>query len=230
MTEPGVWSRKHLQYEFKQAELLARALTHRSRSDNNNERLEFLGDAVLGLVIADKLHKDLPDSDEGSLSRQRAALVRKETLADISGGAGLGDAMLLGSGESRSGGHQRTSILADGLEAVFGAVYLDGGFEAATRVILHLYGKRLEDLPESEALKDPKTRLQEALQSAGHAVPVYDVKSEEGPPHARNFEVVCTISGLDISTTGNGSSRRKAEQSAATEALNILNNGNSGSP
>ncbi len=230
MTEPGVWSRKHLQYEFQQAELLAMALTHRSRSDENNERLEFLGDAVLGLVIADELQKALPDSDEGSLSRQRAALVRKETLADISVGAELGEVMLLGSGEARSGGHQRASILADGMEAIFGAVYLDGGFDAATRVILQLYGERLEKLPDSEELKDPKTRLQEALQSAGHAVPVYNAESEEGPPHARKFVCMCMISELNISTTGNGSSRQKAEQAAAAEALNILNNDKSGSP
>lgn len=229
MTEPGDWSRKHLQYEFKQAELLARALTHRSRSDNHNERLEFLGDAVLGLVVAHELHKALPNSDEGSLSRQRAALVRRETLTDISKHAKLGDVLLLGSGESRSGGHQRASILADGLEAVVGAVYLDGGLDAATAVILRLYGDRLRKLPESEDLKDPKTRLQEALQSTGHAVPVYDVRSEEGPPHARRFEVVCTISKLGISTTGNGSSRRKAEQTAAAEALSILDNDDSGS-
>jgi ribonuclease-3 len=230
VTEPGSWSRKHLQYEFKQAGLLARALTHRSKSDNNNERLEFLGDAVLGLVIADELHKVLPESDEGSLSRQHSSLVRNETLADISAAVGLGDIMLLGSGDSRSGGHQRASTLADGLEAIVGAVYLDGGLDAATDVILRLYGSRLEDLPESDELKDPKTLLQEALQSGGREVPVYDVGHEEGPPHARSFVCVCTISELDISTTGKGSSHRKAEQAAAAEALNILNNDKSRSP
>jgi ribonuclease-3 len=230
VTEAGIWSRKFLAYEFSQPELLQRALTHRSKSSVNSERLEFLGDAVLGLVIAEALHEGQTGADEGSLSRWRASLVRKETLVQIAAELSLGDAIQLGSGESRSGGHHRESILADGLEAIFGAVFLDSSFQQAQELILRLYDSRLRNLPASEALKDSKTRLQEALQSAGHAVPVYEVENEEGPPHDRQFEVSCRLPNLNINTTGTGSSRRKAEQLAAADALTILNDGSNGSP
>lgn len=230
MTGPVNWSKKYLAYEFREPSLLERSLTHKSKSSTNNERLEFLGDAVLGLVIAEALHQVRPDSDEGSLSRHRAALVRRETLADIAADISLGGRMYFGGGELRSGGHQRQSILADGLEAIFGAIYLDGGFEQVRSVILGLYARRLDNLPESEQLKDSKTRLQEALQSAGHAVPVYKVENEAGPPHARSFRVSCVVHELTIYTLGSGTSRRKAEQAAAEEALLILNDGNNGIP
>ena len=171
MTNTGTWSQKYLAYEFNTPALLERALTHKSKSAVNNERLEFLGDAVLGLVIADALHEAEPDASEGNLSRFRAALVRKETLAEIAAEIDLTLVLRLGSGESRSGGHQRDSILADGLEAVFGAVYLDSSFGRVQELILSLYETRLANLPAADDLKDPKTRLQEALQSTGYPIP-----------------------------------------------------------
>jgi ribonuclease-3 len=219
----GNWSRKYLAYEFSQPALLDRALTHRSKSATNNERLEFLGDAVLGLVIAAALHETQPDADEGDLSRLRASLVRKETLVEIAAEVSLGDAIQLGSGELRSGGHHRDSILADGLEAILGAIYLDSGLDQTRQLILRLYKRRLDNLPATETLKDPKTRLQEGLQSESHTVPVYEVENETGPAHDRHFKVSCKLEKLDIHTTGTGSSRRKAEQAAAADALTIFN-------
>ena len=216
------WSRRKLGYEFSDPNLLELALTHKSHSSANNERLEFLGDALLGAVIASALFRQEVSVDEGMLSRLRASLVRRETLAEIAGETGLGDMLRLGSGEARSGGHQRQSILADSLEAVFGAIYLDGGFTAVRRVILGLYSARLADLPRSNALKDPKTLLQESLQGQGIDVPDYIVLSEEGPPHNRMFAVACRIPSLEIETRGVASSRRRAEQIAAAKAADLL--------
>jgi len=219
LTSASNWSQQKLGYKFSNPELLTQALTHKSRSAQNNERMEFLGDAVLGLIIAEVLFHQEIAADEGTLSRLRALLVRRETLADIAAELGLGDMLRLGSGESRSGGHHRKSIMADALEAVIGAVLLDSEYKVVRELILRLYHSRLADLPDIQALKDPKTLLQEALQADGFAVPEYQLIGEEGPPHARRFEVRCTIPEWNITTTGSATSRRAAEQRAAAAAL-----------
>jgi ribonuclease-3 len=219
---PGAWSRKQLGYEFGDEKLLELALTHKSFSAANNERLEFLGDSVLGFVIAEALYRQETEVAEGGLTRLRASLVRRETLAEISRSIELGKFMRLGSGEAHSGNQQRQSILADGLEAILGAVLMDGGFDAASAVILRLFEDRLGSLPGLETLKDPKTMLQEALQAKSLPIPEYKVEHEEGPPHARKFEVSCSIAERSIRTLGLGSSRRAAEQEAAGKALLLL--------
>ena len=221
----GAWSRKQFGYQFSTDKLLELALTHKSFSSKNNERLEFLGDAVLGFVIAEALYLQETVADEGGLTRLRASLVKRETLAEIARSINLGKVMQLGVGESRAGSHQRQSILADGLEAVFGAVHIDGGYSAAKTVILRLFDERLASLPDLETLKDPKTMLQEALQAVGLPVPVYRVEHEEGPPHEREFDVSCHIEERSIRTSGRASSRRAAEQDAAAKALLLLGDG-----
>ncbi len=222
MTTAADWAKKKLGYTFTDPDLLQRALTHKSKAALNNERLEFLGDAVLGLVIAEALHSLKPDAHEGYLSRLRSTLVRSETLADIATDLGLGDLLRLGAGESRSGGHQRRSLMADALEAVFGAAYLDGGFAAAEALIRQLYADRLAHLPAEEELKDPKTLLQEALQAAGHELPAYTVVDESGPPHDRRFRVECRVKAHDLRQDAIAGSRRKAEQKAAARILALL--------
>lgn len=222
MSAAANWFRTELGYEFADPELLVLALTHKSSSAANNERLEFLGDAVLDLVIAEALYRLQPEADEGTLSRLRASLVRSDTLSGIAQEIGLGDMLLLGAGERRSGGHQRASLMADALEALIGAVYLDADFAAAGAIILHLYGTRLNNLPAADALKDPKTLLQEALQQRAQPLPVYELILESGPPHAPVFAVRCELATLQISTEGHGNSRRKAEQVAAARALEVL--------
>jgi ribonuclease-3 len=216
------WSRKQLGYEFCDEKLLELALTHKSFSSANNERLEFLGDSILGFVIAEALFRQETEVDEGGLTRLRASLVRRETLAEVARSIELGKVMRLGSGETHSGNQQRQSILADGLEAVLGAVLMDGGFDASSAVITRLFADRLNTLPGLETLKDPKTMLQEALQAASLPIPAYKVEHEEGPPHARKFEVSCRIDQRSICTLGLGSSRRGAEQEAAAKALLLL--------
>lgn len=222
MTAADNWSQKKLGYKFTAPELLIQALTHKSKSAVNNERMEFLGDALLGFVIAQALYIREKSLDEGSLSRLRASLVRRETLAEIAAELGVGDMLLLGAGESRSGGHHRQSIMADALEAVFGAICLDKGVEAASEVILAVFRTRLDDLPDVNTIKDPKTVLQEKLQAEGLMLPDYEVLDEDGPAHARRFRVRCTIGAMGIETTGKASSRRQAEQIAAAEALQRL--------
>ncbi len=217
MSSAGKWAEKTLGYMFNDPDLLERALTHKSRSASNNERLEFLGDAVLGMVIAESLHQGLPDADEHVLTRMRARLVRGETLGDIAMELGVADWLLLGSGE-----HCRRSILADTLEALLGAVYLDGGYDSARYSILRLYEDRLNNLPPPDELKDPKTILQEYLQAQGLPLPVYEVVTEQGPEHAPVFGVSCHIDALKVATSASGASRRKAEQSAAEKALELL--------
>lgn len=224
MTPSENWSLKYLGYEFSQPALLEQALTHKSKSAHNNERLEFLGDAVLGVVIANVLFTQEPEAAEGALSRLRAILVRRETLAEVAAELRLGDALQLGSGEARSGGHQRESIMADALEAVIGAVFLDSGFESASLVILKLFASRLDSLPDAESLKDPKTVLQERLQSQALGLPDYTVIAESGPPHARRFEVICKIDELKLESKGVATSRRRAEQTAAAAVLEMLDN------
>ena len=209
-------------YEFKQPSLLEHALTHRSAGGVNNERLEYLGDAVLNFVIAQALFDALPEAREGHLSRLRASLVKGTTLAEIAVELDLGQHLHLGSGELKSGGFRRESILADAVEAVLGAVLLDGGFESAKQLILSLWSDRLTELPSAESLKDPKTRLQEYLQSKGYTLPEYTVDQIAGQPHSQTFSVLCKVRELKLMTTGSAGSRRQAEQLAAEEALRVI--------
>jgi len=217
--QADVWSEKKLGYLFHDVTLLERALTHRSYSTENNERLEFLGDAVLGEVIARVLYEIKPLANEGSLSRFRAGLVRGETLAVLAAELELGDVVRLGSGEQRTGGYQRQSVLANALEAVFGAVFLDGGYEDANRVIRGVFTDRLSNLPDELELKDPKTRLQEWLQARQMPPPEYELLNSTGSAHEQVFQVTCRIDAMAVSAEGTGTSRRRAEQVAAGEIL-----------
>ena len=212
----------HLGYQFSNRQLIEKALTHRSASNNHNERLEFLGDAVLGMVIAKALFAKFPKVDEGQLSRMRSSLVKGKTLAVIAKEINLGDYIYLGEGELKSGGFRRASILADAFEAVISAVYLDSGFDQTSQLILKLYNERLTELDPSEVTKDPKTRLQELLQSRRFSLPEYELLSVTGEAHEQTFEVVCVISEKSIKTVGTGSSRRNAEQLAAEKAFSEL--------
>lgn len=211
-----------LGYRFRDVSLLTTALTHRSFGSSHNERLEFLGDSVLNCVIADQLYRRFPGLPEGDLSRLRAHLVRQDTLHKIASSLALGQYLLLGEGELRSGGHQRPSILADGLEAIFGAIYLDAGFEAAHQVIARLYGGMLDDQLPGQGVKDAKTRLQEWLQSRKKPLPRYVVLETTGAAHDQRFQVACELQTLEIRTIGTGTSRRLAEQVAADNALKLL--------
>ncbi len=211
-----------LAYSFKDESLLNDALTHRSVSKRNNERLEFLGDSILNFVVAADLYRRYPESSEGELSRIRASLVNKETLAALGQSLGLGDFLILGSGELKSGGFRRKSILADTVEAIFGAVYLDSGLVEAEALILRVYKDYLSNPIDIGSLKDPKTRLQEFLQSERRELPVYDLVEVTGKSHAQTFKVVCRIAGIEEEAYGVGSSRRKAEQAAAAMALDNL--------
>lgn len=216
------WASGALGYEFQDEALLDLALTHRSAPGGNNERLEFLGDAVLGLVISEALYASHADADEGTLSRLRARLVRRETLEELARELALGDLLRLGAGELRSGGYRRGSILANSLEALLGAVFLDGGWRIAREVILKLMDSRLASLDSGADLRDPKTRLQEFLQGKGHALPTYDVERVSGSAHAQHFDVICRLGTPSLVVRGEGSSRRAAEQQAAEQALREL--------
>lgn len=219
---PGKQLHARLDYQFNDPELLHAALTHRSVGSHNNERLEFLGDSILNFVVASCVYHLRPDYHEGQLTRLRANLVRGETLAEIARDIDLGSLLKLGSGELKSGGFKRASILADALEAVIGAVYLDGGFEAANKTIRHLYADRFENLPDSEPVKDPKTTLQEFLQGRGLGLPEYQLTDSYGEPHAKTFVIACEINALDLKVEAKGSSRRKAEQAAAASIIEQL--------
>lgn len=207
-----------LDYSFNDANLLDEALTHRSVGSRNNERLEFLGDGILNFVIADALFRQRPDLREGDLSRLRASLVNGNTLAEIARDLNLGDCIKLGAGELKSGGFRRSSILADAVESILGAVYCDSGFDACQTLILKLFEDKLANLPDIDSLKDPKTRLQELLQSRRLSIPIYDVLSVSGKAHAQVFTVRCSIDEIDCVTRAEGGSRRKAEQLAAEAA------------
>ena len=209
-------------YSFNDPDLLALALSHRSVGSVNNERLEFLGDSVLNLVVSARLFELRHSDNEGDLSRLRARVVRGETLAELAQGLNLGDYIKLGEGELKSGGYKRCSILADALEAVFGAIYLDGGFSASEAAILSVCNPFIAKLPNASELIDPKTRLQEWLQGNGQALPVYTLVSEQGPPHKKHFLVQCETPGMGITVTGDGSSRQKAQQAAASAALKLI--------
>ena len=215
--------REHLQqrikYRFSRPELLAQALTHRSHSAPHNERLEFLGDSVLNCVVAAELFGRFGALPEGDLSRLRAHLVREEALHQVAQTLGLGDHLRLGEGELRSGGFARPSILADALEALIGAIFLDGGFAAAQGTIVRLYEPLLAGLDPKTLEKDPKTLLQELLQARKIALPQYSVVATRGAAHSQSFEVECLIPELSVRTTGSGSSRRTAEQEAALRAF-----------
>ena len=209
-------------YSFKDPELLALALSHRSTGRINNERLEFLGDSVLNFVVSARLFDLDCNSSEGDLTRLRARVVRGSTLAELAAGLKLGDYIRLGEGEQKSGGFKRDSILANTLEALFGAIYLDGGFEPCAEVIRHICGPFISLLPDAEELKDPKTRLQEWLQGHGYPLPEYAVLTEEGPPHRKQFFVECVSKAVGFRVTGRSSSRRKAEQIAALAAFDLI--------
>lgn len=214
-----------LGHRFTREELLIQALTHRSVGSSNNERLEFLGDALIGFVIAEALWERFPKADEGTLSRMRASLVKRESLARLARDLKLGDSLRLGAGELRTGGHARDSILADALEAVLGAVYLDAGFERARTVVLELFAARLEQTDAERAGKDPKTRLQEWLQSYKRPLPEYLVLSIDGDQHDQTFIVSCQLQDADVTTRGTGTSRRRAEQAAAESMLERILHG-----
>ena len=211
-----------LDYRFSDPELMRRALTHRSRSSRHNERLEFLGDSLLNFVVAEMLYLAHPGLPEGDLTRMRARIVRDTTLAEIARELSLGDSLRLGSGELKSGGFLRASILADTLEALIGAVYLDSDFATAREVVRGLVIDRVDALPEAETLKDPKTRLQELLQGRGLALPVYELVEERGADHDKHFRIACRVPLLDEPVVAGAGSRRRAEQAAARAVLEHL--------
>lgn len=208
-----------LQYAFNDPGLLETATTHRSVGFRNNERSEFLGDAILGFVIADQLFHQFPEADEGQLSRLRASLVKRDSLAQIARQLAVGKYLRLGPGELKSGGHARDSILADAVEAIIAAIYLDAGYQVARDFILRVYQPMLREVTLVKGQKDPKTRLQELLQSRHKPLPVYQVTSSSGPQHRQQFVVSCTVDGIDLAVEGRGESKRKAEQDAAEQFL-----------
>ena len=215
---------KAIGHRFSRLELLQQAVTHRSFGSPHNERLEFLGDSVVNCVTAIALFERFSELREGDMSRLRANLVRQEALHRLAEGLKLGEYLRLGEGEMKSGGHRRPSILADALEAIFAAVFLDAGFEAAKSVIDRLYGPSLASLDPARALKDPKTALQEWLQGRRMPLPKYSLADTRGEAHQQEFEVECEITGLGLKTRGIGVSRRAAEQQSAQRALELLPN------
>ena len=224
MLTSGEWAEARLGYRFRDPGLLDAALTHRSAGKGNYERLEFLGDAVLNFAVAVQVFRAYPEADEGALSRYRSSLVSGRSLAETAAALGLGDQLRLGSGELKTGGFRRSSILADALEALFGAVYLDGGLEAAQGVIESVFSGRVAGLPQARDLKDPKTRLQELLQARGMRLPAYAVEAVSGEPHEHWFVASCEVATLGLREHGEGPTRRSAEQAAATRVLEALAN------
>ncbi len=220
LTALGRWTVQQFNYSFSDTQLLGRALSHRSVGEVNNERLEFLGDALLNLAIAERLYERFPDYSEGDLSRVRASLVNGASLEQIAIAVGLDQHIVLSNAERASGGARRGSILANAVEAIIGAVLLDGGHGAAYGVVDQLYLDRLEALPSPDELKDPKTRLQEWLQARAKALPEYGVEEVVGADHAQTFTVSCQA--LDQRATASGRSRRGAEQAAAKKVLELL--------
>ena len=213
---------QRLGYEFQDDSLIHLALTHRSKGEQNNERLEFLGDSILNFVIAEDLYQRFPKAKEGKLSRLRARIVKGETLAEIAREKQLGEFLRLGSGELKSGGFRRESILADVVEAIIGAIYLDGGLEATRACILAWFHSRLESLTLSDPIKDPKTRLQEYQQANKYSLPAYEVIEVEGPSNQQVFTVSCRVTEWPDAVTATGNSRRGAEQQAAAQLLVLL--------
>ncbi len=213
---------KKLGLTFNDQQLFKTALTHRSAGSKNNERLEFLGDSVLGFVIAQKLYEKFPDASEGVLSRLRASLVNQESLAELARKYELGNFLRLGSGELKSGGYRRDSILSDALEAILGAIVKDQGFDACQQWILEIFSEKLEQLALDNWQKDPKTRLQEAMQAKKLDLPVYELLTMSGMPHEQTFKIQCRIALIDDVCVGSGPSRKKAEQEAAEKMLSEL--------
>lgn len=213
---------KAINYKFEQLSLLKQALTHRSAHHKHNERLEFLGDAVLGSVIASALYEKFPKADEGQLSRLRAFLVKEKALSELASELNFSQFLILGSGELKSGGFRRASILSDTFEAIIGAVLLDSDYQVAQQYILNLYQKKLLDLSLTMAEKDPKTQLQEWLQARTHPTPEYEVVRSAGKDHAKTYWVKCHLEYHNIKVEGYGASRRKAEQDAASKAMNAI--------
>ncbi len=216
------WLRGVLGRDPQQLDLYRAALTHRSAQEDNNERLEFLGDAVLGMVIAAELYRRFPAADEGDLSRLRSCLVSAAPLAAVGAEIGIGPMLQLGSGELKTGGFRRESILSDATEALFGAAYLEGGVEPARALILKLLAGRIDSLEPAGELKDSKTRLQELLQGRGEALPTYVLERSSGEPHEQVFSVLCSVQlgdGSVVEAPGVGSGRRRAEQEAASDVL-----------
>ncbi|MGO9934087.1 MAG: ribonuclease III [Steroidobacteraceae bacterium] len=218
----SAWVERTFGHVFATPELCDAALTHRSAGALHNERLEFLGDSILNCSVARMLYEAHREADEGALSRLRATLVSGETLAQIAGEVGLGEHLRLGAGELKSGGYRRASILADALEALLGAIFLDSGFDAAAAAVARIMTPRMLDLPGADALKDPKTRLQEILQASGLALPLYTLTAVAGDPHAQSFTVTCEVPALEVAAVGEGASRRRAEQLAAAKVLGLL--------
>jgi ribonuclease-3 len=218
----GLWAEKQLGYAFKDPKLLDLALTHRSAAKANNERLEYLGDSFLTYAIARRLFDLRRDDTEGDLSRARAALVKEPTLAAIGQRLGVDAQLTLGAGELRTGGAQRAAILADAVEALIGAVLLDGGATAAEAVVDLMFAEQLKSLPDAATLKDPKTRLQEWLQGKGLPLPSYVVTAVQGRDHEQTFIIECEVRDRNVQTTGRGQSRRRAEQEAAAAMLVAL--------
>lgn len=216
------WLKQTLSYEFNDARLLQQAFTHRSSPGANNERLEFLGDAVLDLVVSEFVYAADPAADEGDLSRLRASLVKKTSLAGLAADLGLGEFLILGEGERKTGGHRRESTLADTLEALIGAVYLDAGFAAAADLIKQIFDTRLTDLPAIADLRDAKTKLQEWLQANSFDLPLYELIKASGKAHRQVFEVRCLTQEGALTSTGYGTTRRNAEQESAEKMLAIL--------
>jgi ribonuclease-3 len=219
LNEPVDRLQRALGYQFRDGALLLQALTHRSCGQPHNERLEFLGDGLLNFVIGEAVYRQRSRSAEGELSRLRVRLVREETLAEVARRLDLGDAVRLGTGELRSGGFRRDSILADALEAVLGAIYLDGGFDLARAACERIFAPEIAALPDTDALKDAKTRLQETLQASARPLPEYRLIEESGPAHQRRFVVGCRLVDSADATEGEASSRKLAEQSAAEKML-----------
>lgn len=213
---------KLIDYQFNDQNLLKQALTHRSAHHNHNERLEYLGDAVLGSVIAHQLYHQFPKADEGQLSRLRAFLVNEKALSELAQALNFSEFLILGSGELKSGGFRRDSILSDTFEALIGAVFLDSDYQQAEKYIIALYQNKIKNLSLDKAQKDPKTRLQEWLQARGHKTPEYVVTNEIGKDHAKTYWVSCQFDFQSTQVEGKGSSRRKAEQASAAKAIEVL--------
>jgi ribonuclease III len=210
---------KKLGLVFREPVLIRRALTHRSAHADNNERLEFLGDSVLGFVVAERLYQKFTEADEGVLSRLRATLVNQTSLANIARKLNLGDYLILGSGELKSGGYRRDSILSDAMEALIGALLIDQGMDACRAWVLGLFAEQIEGLSLQDWKKDPKTRLQESMQARGLDLPTYTLKSVAGQPHDLSFVVECRVSLTEAACEGRGSSRKRAEQESAEKML-----------
>ena len=209
-------------YEFRDTKLLQQAITHRSANVADNERLEFLGDSVLGMLMAVELYHKIPDFKEGELTRSRSRLVRKETLAEIARRNNIGSLIVMGDGASKSGGADRSSILADALESIIGAIYLEAGLDEVQIILKELFLPEWENLGFTQVKKDPKTQLQEQMQKIGNPLPKYSVEKSIGEPHDKKFTVLCTLDPSGEKFEGQGTSRQKAEQNAAACALNSM--------